>query len=184
MGRPKKIPVEDIASCLLAQKDKLIDDKGNVVSKNNPVWWNICAAVQHIYKLKPETLCTYVQVNRYNFRTIINKSHIDDKEYTESTENEVIDETDNSSAPESDIESETESLETKNIERKGDLSFHRENFVITLSIEEWNNISPEEVQYVQKSKNGKHYKRTYFMLKRQLWTHVIHSHLFEHLRCP
>ena len=166
MPRKCVLPSSQIAEIIEAHKE-LFQEHTDVPIKSDGVWRKLADKIRDIYPVKPEIVYLWVKTNRYNFREVIF-----------GREDEVINDTEmensfsNSSGSISSRISSRESLSDGPKDQKI-------IFEISLSNEEWKQMSPETVFH----KSG-HSIRKRNKLKRRTWSNIIAEKFYEKTTLP
>lgn len=166
MPRKREYDVSALLEHLANNKEDIILDKtnGQIQPPSSDIWKTISQLMD--FKISSKNIYTIVKSNRYKSKE---KIGIVELVYqVESLNNEPGNFNIHSESNDSD-ESEDNLL----------------SFNITLTAKDWTNIYQPTDQYYKRSDNKSHY-RVYSVLKPNVWTPVIHTHLVEQTRlsCP
>lgn len=161
----KEYDVSVLLDYLVKNKYDIIVDvvSGEIRKPSEDIWKRISQLMD--FKISPKNVYTIVKCNRFEVREKIGLiSSIPQAESPNKPTNSNIDSG-------SDVSEQSED----NL-----LSFN-----ITLTAEEWTNIYQPTDQYYKRSDNKNRY-RAYLILKPNIWTRIMHTHLVEQTRlsCP
>lgn len=162
----KQYDVSVLLNYLVQNKKEIIINvtSGDIRKPSEDIWKRISQLMD--FKISPKNVYTVVKCNQFEAREKIG----------------II-----SSIPRAESPNEPDNI---NVDSHSDVSEQSENnillsFNITLTAEEWTNIFQPTDQYYKRSDSKNRY-RTYSILKPNIWTPIMHTHLVEQTRlsCP
>jgi len=161
----KEYDVSVLLELLVKNRDDIIIDvaSGDIRKPSEDIWKKISQLMD--FKISPKNVYTIIKYNRYESREKI--GIISSIAHPESPNEPAI----------------------SNVDSGSDVSEQFEDnllsFNITLTAQEWTNIYQPTDQYYKRSDNKNRY-RAYSILKPNIWTPIMHTHLVEQTRlsCP